>query len=110
MKKALHLLPVGIFLLCTSARAQKANIDSLELVAQISQDQLKLGKLQNMVDQKTSNKETAAVDAQNSANDNVRAAERLNADPNNKKLAGDANSKAGDAKSDAGKSRRESRR
>jgi len=40
MKKALHLLPVGIFPLCTSARAQKANIDSLELVAQISQDQL----------------------------------------------------------------------
>jgi len=46
MKKVLHLLPVGISLLCTSARAQKANIDSLELVAQISQDQLKLGKLQ----------------------------------------------------------------
>jgi len=110
MKKSFHLLPVGIFLLCHPARARRANIDSLELVAQISQDQLKLGKLQNMVDQRASNKQTAAVDAQNSANDNVRAAERLNADPNNKKLASDANRKAGDAKSDAGKSRKEFRK
>jgi len=104
------LLPIGMFLLCISAQAQRANIDSLELVAQISQDQLKLGKLQNMVDQRTSNKQAAAVDAQKSAGDNVTAAERLNADPNNKKLASDASSKAGDAKSDAGKSRKESRR
>jgi len=101
---------MGLFFLCTTARAQRANIDSLELVAQISQDQLKLGKLQNMVDERTSNKKAAAVDAQKSASDNVTAAERLNADPNNKKLASDASSKAGDAKSDAGKSRKESRR
>jgi len=110
MKKVIYLLPMGLFFLCTTARAQRANIDSLELVAQISQDQLKLGKLQNMVDERTSNKKAAAVDAQKSASDNVTAAERLNADPNNKKLASDASSKAGDAKSDAGKSRKESRR
>jgi hypothetical protein len=110
MKKALYLIPAGMLFLCTSAHAQKANIDSLELVAQISQDQLKLGKLQNMVDQKTRNKQTAALDAQNSASDNVRAAEKLNDNPNNKNLASDANSKAGDAKSDAGKARKEARR
>ena len=110
MKKALYLIPAGIVFLCASVRGQKANIDSLELVAQISQDQLKLGKLQNMVDERTRNKQTAAVDAQNSASDNVRAAEKLNDDPNNKKLASDANSKAGDAKSDAGKARKQSRR
>jgi hypothetical protein len=110
MKKVIYLLPMGLLFLCTTARAQRANIDSLELVAQISQDQLKLGKLQNMVDERTSNKKAAAVDAQKSASDNVTAAERLNADPNNKKLASDASSKAGDAKSDAGKSRKESRR
>jgi len=51
-----------------------------------------------------------ALDAQNSASDNARAAEKLNDDPNNKKLASDANSKAGDAKSDAGKARKEIRR
>jgi len=110
MKKVLYLIPAGMLFLCASVLGQKANIDSLELVAQISQDQLKLGKLQNMVDEKTRNKQTAAVDAQNSASDNVRAAEKLNDDPNNKKLASDANSKAGDAKSDAGKARKQSRR
>lgn len=110
MKKALYLLPVGIFFSCISLRAQKVNVDSLELVAQISQDQLKLGKLQNMVDERTRNKQTSAIDAQNSASDNVTAAEKLNDDPNNKKLASDANSKAGDAKSDAGKARKQSRR
>jgi len=113
MKKALYLLPVSMIMACASVQAQqaqKANIDSLELVVQISQDQLKLGKLQNMIDQRNTNKENAVVDAQNSASDNVRAAERLDADPNNKKLARDANNKAGDAKSDAGKSRKQSRR
>lgn len=110
MKKALYLIPAGMFFLCTSVRAQKANIDSLELVVQISQDQLKLGKLQNMVDQKTRNKQTATLDAQNSASDNVKAAQKLNDDPNNKKLASDANNTAGDAKSDGGKARKETRR
>jgi hypothetical protein len=110
MKKIFHLLPISLLFLCTSVTAQKVNTDSLQLVAQISQDQLKLGKLQNMVDQKTINKQTAAVDAQNAADNNARAAEKLNDDPNNKKLASDANSKAGDAKSDASKARKESRR
>lgn len=110
MKKVLHLFPLGMLFLCASVQAQKANIDSLELVAQISQDQLKLGKLQNMVDQKTMNKQTAVANAQNSASDNVRAAESLNADPNNKKLASNASNSAGDAKGDARKARKESRR
>jgi len=108
MNKSLYLLSVGMLFFCTSAVAQKANIDSLTLVAQISQDQLKLGKLLNMVDQKTKNKENAAVDAQHSASENANAAEKLNADPDNKKLASDANNKAGDAKSNARKSRSES--
>ena len=99
-----------MLLLCHPTKAQRANIDSLQLVAQIGQDQLKLGKLQNMVDERTRNKQMSAIDAQNSASDNVTAAEKLNDDPNNKKLASDANTKAGDAKSDAGKARKESRR
>lgn len=109
MKKLLYLLPVGIIFLCTSAAAQKTNIDSLKLVAQISKDQLKLGKLQNLVDQQTKDKADAGVNAQNSASANANAAEKLNADPDNKKLASNANSKAGDAKSDARKSRKETR-
>lgn len=94
----------------TSVIAQKANVDSLKLVAQISQDQLALGKLQNQVQQKTMNKEGAAVDAQNSASNNANAAEKLNADPTNKALANSASNSASDAKSDAKKSRKESAR
>lgn len=108
MKKAFYLLPVGMLLLSTSVIAQKANIDSLKLVAQIGQDQLALGKLQNMVQQKTMNKEGAAVNAQNSASNNANAAEKLNADPDNKALANSASNSASDAKSDAKKSRKES--
>ena len=110
MKKVLYLLPLSLLFLCTSVVAQKANVDSLELVAQIAKDQVKLGKLQNMVDKQMANKKTAGVDTQNSASDNVRAAEKLNADPNNKKLASEADSKASDAKSDAGKARKETRK
>jgi len=51
-----------------------------------------------------------ALDAQNSASDNVKAGEKLNDDPNNKELSSDTISKAGDAKSDAGKARKETRR
>jgi hypothetical protein len=107
MKKVFYLFPVAL-LLCASVVAQKANIDSLTLVAQISQDQLELGKLQNMVDQKTKNQQGAAMNAQNSANNNANAAEQLSADPTNKQLASNANNKAGEAKSDAKKSRKQS--
>jgi hypothetical protein len=108
MKKAFYLFPVGLLFICASVTAQQVNIDSLTLLAQISQDQLELGKLQNMVYQKTKNKEGAALDAQNSATDNVTAAQNLNADPDNKKLASAASNKASEAKSDARQSRKQS--
>ena len=109
MNKLLFLLAVGM-LLFASVTAQNANIDSLKLIAQINQDQLKLGKLQNMVAQQTKSKQDAAADAQNSASNNASAAERLNNDPTNKKLADNANDKASDAKSDSRKSRKETAR
>jgi hypothetical protein len=108
MKKALYLFTVGMLFFCASVTAQQVNIDSLSLIAQIGQDQLELGKLQNMVYQKTLNKEGAALKSQSSANDNADAAERLSNDPDNKKLANDASNKAGDAKSDAKNSRKQS--
>ena len=107
MKKAFYLITAGLFFFSVSVKAQQANIDSLKLVAQISQDQLQLGKLQNMVAQKTKDQEGAALNAQNSASDNANAAQRLNDDPTNKKLASNANDKAGNAKSDARKSRKQ---
>jgi hypothetical protein len=107
MKKVFYLVPAGMLFFCASVVAQQVNIDSLSLIAQISQDQLELGKLQNMVYQKTMNQEGAALKSQNSANDNADAAQRLSNDPDNKKLANDASNKAGDAKSDARNSRKQ---
>jgi hypothetical protein len=108
MKKALYLFSIGLLFFRAPVTAQQVNIDSLTLIAQIGQDQLELGKLQNMVYQRTLNKEGAALKSQSSANDNASAAEALSADPDNKKLANDASNKAGDAKSDAKNSRKQS--
>jgi hypothetical protein len=107
MKKELYLFSIGLLFFCAQVTAQQVNIDSLTLIAQISQDQLELGKLQNMIYQKTLNKEGAALKSQSSANDNADAAQRLTNDPDNKKLANDASNKAGDAKSDAKNSRKQ---
>jgi len=106
MKKIL-LFSFGLSFFGYSLSAQKLNTDSLKLIAKISEYQLKLGKLENMVDQKTTNKKDAAVTAQNSANVNANAAENLTTDPTNKKLASDADNKAIDAKNDSRKSRKE---
>jgi methyl-accepting chemotaxis protein len=89
---------------------QQINTDSLKLISQISADQLKLAKLQNMIDQKTQNKADAAEKAQLSANDNTTAANNLSDNPENKQLAKDAANKAEDARSDAKKGRKESAR
>jgi hypothetical protein len=110
MHKILLLAGIGLFSFAGSVvaqnTAQKANTDSLSLVVKISEDQLKLAKLQNTVEQKTKDKKYASEKAQQSANDNAIAAARLNEDPENKKLAGEANDKAGIAKSDARKGRK----
>lgn len=110
MKKITLLTVLGTLLFCTGAFAQQSNTDSLSLVSKISVNQLKLGKLQNEVDQKTKNKTDANDQAQKSANENTDAAAKLSDNPNNKKLARQANNKAGDAKLDARAARRESRR
>ena len=100
-----------LFLYTTvSAQTQKVNTDSLSLVSKISDDQLKLGKLQNTVDQKTRDKQDAATQAQKSADENKTAANRLGDDAQDKKLARQADNKAGDARSDAKKARKASDR
>jgi chromosome segregation ATPase len=91
-----------------SVSAQKINTDSLSLVSKISTDQLKLGKLQNQIKQKTKNQQNASAQAQQSANENSTAANKLSDNPENKKLARRANNKAGDARSDSRNARRES--
>ena len=119
MKKAIFLVSACMLFFCVNTFAQqatadsvypKANTDSLSLVKKISDDQLKLGELQNEVEQKTKNKQDASAKAQQSADDNADAANKLSNNPDSKKLARRANNSAGDAKSDAKTSRKETKR
>lgn len=107
MQKVLLLTSIGLLFLCMSVTAQKINTDSLSLVSKISADQLKLGKLQNQLEQKTKNQQDASEQAQQSAKENSTAADKLNENPENKKLARKASNKASDAKSDSRNARKE---
>lgn len=100
------LASMGVLFLSVKTSAQKVNTDSLKLVSKISDDQLKLGMLQNTVDEKTRNKEDGAIAAQESADKNATAATRLSNDPQNKKEARQADNAAGDARSNARKARK----
>jgi hypothetical protein len=106
MKKII-LSTLAIFLASTCILAQNVNTDSLKLLAKISEDKVKLGKLINQVDDKTKNKLNASVEAQKSADDNAKAALKLTDDPENKKLAKNAENKADDAKADSRDARKE---
>ena len=106
MLRVIFLASMGVLFLCVSTSAQKVNTDSLKLISKIGDDQLKLGKLQNTVEQKTRNKEDGAVVAQEAADKNATAATRLSDNPEDKKDARQANNAAGDAKSDARKARK----
>lgn len=110
MSKILTLTLIGLLFACISVSAQRVNTDSLSLVSKISADQLKLGKLQNQVDQKTKNKQDASTQAQKSADANSTAAGKLSDNPEDKKLARTADNKASDAKSDSKNARKESGR
>jgi lipopolysaccharide export LptBFGC system permease protein LptF len=105
MKKVLLLTSVASFFLCMSGVAQ-VNTDSLALVSKISEYQLKLGKLQNTINQKTNDKQSDSLHAQQSAQANATAANTLNANPQDKSDARQADNAAGTAKSDARKARK----
>jgi hypothetical protein len=108
MRKVLLLTSIALLFFCMSVSAQKINTDSLSLVSKISADQLKLGKLQNQLEQKTKNQQNASEKAQKSANENSNAADKLSNNPEDKKLARRANNRAGDARSDSRNARKES--
>lgn len=110
MQKVLLLTSIGLLFFCLPVFAQKVNTDSLSLVSKISADQLRLGKMQNQLEQKSKNKEDASEQAQKSANENSTAADKLRDIPDNKKLARKANNKAGNAKSDSRNARIQSDR
>jgi hypothetical protein len=106
MKKCLLLSVLSILFFTVAASAQILNKDSLKLAGRIRDDQEKLTKLQNSVSDKTKEKLETAQKAQESANDNQKAANKLGNDPQDKKLARRADHAASDARSDAKKARK----
>lgn len=88
------------------ASAQFMNKDSLSLVSKINTDKGKLAKLQGSIADRTKEKQQAAVQAQESADDNRTAANRLSNDPQDKKLARKADNGAADARDNAKKARK----
>jgi outer membrane murein-binding lipoprotein Lpp len=77
----------------------------VKLLAKVNEDSIKLVKFNGMVAQFEKDKENAATQAQQSADDNKRAAERLADNPQDKKLARRARSAARTAKNDSQKAR-----
>jgi hypothetical protein len=105
MQKKCCFVAVSVLAFCIGASAQKINTDSLSLVSRISDYQLKRAKLMNTVDQKTKDKQDAALQAQRSANENAEDAARLSSDPQDKKLARKADNAASDARRDSKRAR-----
>ena len=105
MKKAI-LFTVGVLSFGLIASAQMVNKDSLSLVSKISSDKEKLANLQAQVDDRTREKKETANKAQESADDNQKAANKLSSDPQDRKLARKADNEASDARSDAKRARK----
>lgn len=116
MKHLLLLSFVGLLAgVATSAQTLSnptpiTNTDSLKLVVRISENQLKMGKLQNTVDQQRKDKINSADKSQESADKSAASAQKLSTDPTDKKMADNADNNAGDAKRDAKRARKESDR
>lgn len=106
MQKKSCLIIVGLAVCSLTVSAQQINTDSLKHVSKISEYQFQRAKLQNTVDQTTRDKQDAATKVQSSANQSSVDASRLSSDPQNKKLAKDADNAASDAKRDSKRSRK----
>ena len=97
------------FALPASAQV-RVNKDSLSLVKKLTEDKEKLLKLQGQVDDRTKEKDQTAAKAQQSADENRQAANKLSNDPQDSKLARRADNSASDARSDAKKARKAAER
>ena len=79
--------------------------ESLELSTRVNDLKMKLAKLENTLDKKTSEMESTTADARRAADDNATAASRLSNDPQDKKLARQAESAGDNAKKNAKRAR-----
>jgi hypothetical protein len=114
MRKSIVLpgiVAAALSLLVTRAAAQgdsgRAGNDKqfIKLMAKVSEDSTKLAKYKGMIPQFEKDKKDAAEQAQQSADDNKRAADRLADDPQDKRLARKARGAAKTARNDSQKAR-----
>ena len=106
---------LGITLMSFPAKSQVVSKDSISnlkqqkeiigLAKELNEQKLKLAKLENSVESKRQDMETAQRNAQNSADENADIASKLSNDPDNRKLARKAKNAAKQVKRDARQSR-----
>lgn len=107
--KTTTMIVVSVFMAVAAfAQGKPYDKDVIEMQAKIGEDSAKLVKLKGMVSQFEKDKDNAANQAQQSADANKSAADKLSNDPQDKKLAKKANKAAETAKSDAKKARQAS--
>jgi hypothetical protein len=104
--KNLSFTIVFMLLLAGGLSAQIVNKDSLSLVKKIEADKEKLATLKSSVPDAEDQKRRTADRAQESADDNRKAASKLSDDPQDRQLARKASNAADDAKSDSRKARK----
>jgi predicted nucleic acid-binding Zn-ribbon protein len=102
----LFLIGSIFFALASSAQNNDQNEKQIiKLQAKVSEDSAKLVKFNSLMPDFEKQKKQTADQAQQSADDNKTAAERLSNDPQDRKLARKADNAASDARSDAKKAR-----
>ena len=89
-----------------SINVLKQQKEALKIGKKLNERKLELAKLENSVEKKTLEVQNAAQQAQESADNNNKAADNLSNNAQDKKLASKASSKAGTAKKDAKKARK----
>ena len=98
-------LLAAFFSTLSLAAQDKKDKQIIQLQAKIGEDSAKLGKFKGLMPQFEKDKQNTADQAQQSADDNKKAAEKLSNDPQDKKLARKADNSASVARSDAKKGR-----
>jgi septal ring factor EnvC (AmiA/AmiB activator) len=107
--KTFILIGLLFTVLAATAQADNSQVTNdkklAKLLAKVSEDSVKLVKFRGMISQFEKDKKDAADQAQQSADDNKRAADRLADNPQDKRLARRAHSSAKTARSDSQKAR-----
>jgi len=117
MKFIPALIAISLLFVSLSSKSQVVSKDSIKVLNQkkdileleklVNTQKLKLASLENSMESKRRDMESARKEAQKSADDNAEIAAKLSSDPDDRKLARKAKRAAKNAKRDARQSRQE---